>query len=464
MNPIKIIYNESCDTNTCFLSKEQEEAYELTPNTNYIKLKFGSLNSSVTKVIVNNNHDVDTLYLSKDLRFSAFIPPNTLMQLQKIDENCIEIGPIIGVFINSKKVAAMSEGKSDSVYEQISYAAKSLYGISCFFSSGDIDWEKRIVKAMVWNSSKWISRILPLPNVIYDRCFGSYGRIHAMEFRNKLGKEYKVINSIPKLAKLETINALRKNPALINSIPETSIYHSSKDIEEMLLIHPSVYLKPDALYKGKGIFRISKDNIRSYKVEHRLEEKNEIIYMPNLDTIDNLIGDYSVLGGGYLIQEEIKKASYHDYPFDFRLLYQKDWQGMWQPTGIAVRMGAPGSIITSPRSGGAVAEFSSVLKDTFQEDLNTDNGLYENVVRIGREVVKTIEKEFGDCVELGLDMTIDINRRIWIIEVNGKPLKVSLKWLNDQALMTRCYNRPLEYAVFLTGFVSANTELGGIKI
>jgi hypothetical protein len=151
-----------------------------------------------------------------------------------------------------------------------------------------------------------------------------------------------------------------------------------------------------------------------------------------------------------------------NYPFDFRLLYQKDWQGIWQPSGIAVRMGAPGSIITSPRSGGAVIHFSALLKDVFQEEITDKNGLYEQVVTIGREVANTIDIEFGDCVELGLDMTIDINKKVWIIEVNGKPLKVSLKWLNDRALMTRCYSRPIEYAVFLTGFKSADTEAGGV--
>lgn len=464
MKPVKFVYKESDLINTCYLTKEQEKIYNLDTSKKHIKMKFGSLHNYINKVIIDTNQDDNTIYLSIDLNSSVFIPSNTMLQLRQIGENYLEVGPLIGVFINAKKVAWLSEGKSDSVYEQISYAAKSLYGISSFFSHGDIDWEKKIVKAMLWEDSKWISSILPLPTVIYDRCFGSYGRTNGLKFRNKLGRDYKVINSMPKLAKLETISTLRKNPNLIDSIPETMTYRSSKDIEEMITKHRSIYLKPDALYKGKGIFRISKADNDGYKIEHRLDDSNEVFYMQNLDNIDTLINKYSALGGGYLIQEEIIKASYCDYPFDFRLLYQKDWQGVWQPTGIAVRMGAPGSIITSPRSGGAVIEFSKVLQQTFNEDIDAKNGLYEVVVNIGKEVVTTIEQDFGDCVELGLDMTIDVNRKVWIIEVNGKPLKVSLKWLNDLALMIRCYSRPVEYAVFLTGFTSADTELGGIKI
>jgi hypothetical protein len=460
MDCTKIIYKKT-DSNSCYLTGSQNKFYCNGDKDKNISIKFGSLTINLKKVVqVTNETDSNILYLSENLKSKIYIPDNSLLQIRKMKKSHIEIGPLVGVFINSKKVASLSEGKTDSVYEQISLAMNKLKGICCFFSAGDIDWEKRLVKGLVRDGSRWIAYILPLPTVIYDRCFGSFGRNHGVEFRKRLGNGYRIINSIPKLAKWETICALRKNPNLLESIPKTSIYNSYKDIEYALLTANSVYLKPDALYKGKGVYRVSKELNGGYKIENRTESKNEVRFLSNLDDIGKIIDHYAVLGGGYLIQEEIKKAYYKEYPFDFRLLYQKDWQGSWQPSGIAVRMGAPGSIITSPRSGGAVIEFSKVLIDTFQEDVNTKDGLYENVLSVGREIITTIEQEFGDCVELGLDMTIDINRKIWVIEVNGKPLKVSLKWLNNPALTTRCYSRPIEYAVFLTGFKSANTEAG----
>lgn len=461
MDCIKIIYRKS-DYNSCYLSDEQNEIYCTGDKDKNISISFGSLTINCKKVIEDiSEHDSNVLYLSEDLKSQIYIPNNFLLQIRKIQKNHVEIGPLVGIFINSKKIAALSEGKSDSVYEEISIAANKLRGLCCFFSVGDIDWSKRLVKAMTRNGSRWIPRILPLPTVIYDRCFGGYGRNHGIEFRKRLGAGFHVINSMPKLAKWETICALSKNLNLINSIPKTIIYKSYKDIEYSLKTSSSVYLKPDALYKGKGIYRVSRESNGMYKLEHRSEKHNEVTSLPTLYSIEDIISHYAVLGGGYLIQEEIKKASYKGYPFDFRLLFQKDWQGMWQPSGIAVRMGAPGSIITSPRSGGAVATFASVLKEVFHEEVTAKHGLYENVINIGREVANTIEHQFGDCVELGLDMTIDTNKKIWIIEVNGKPLKVSLKWLNDHALMTRCYSRPIEYCVYLSGFNSASTEAGG---
>lgn len=460
MDFIKIIYRKF-DHNCCCLTTTQNKLYCGNDRDNSIKIKFGSLNTNLKKIIMyTNESNSNILYLSEDLKSLINIPDNSLLQIRKLQQNYIEIGPLVGVFISSKKAAALSEDKTDSVYDQMSSAINKLKGICCFFSVGDIDWERKFVKGFVKEDSKWTAHILPLPTVIYDRCFGSYGRNHGIEFRKRLGSQYHVINSMPKLAKWETIRALRKNPRLLESIPQTSIYNSYKDLENALMTCDNVYLKPDALYKGKGVYRVSKESNGRFKIENRTTTENVVKFLDDLSGIDEIISHYSVIGGGYLIQEEIKKACYGEYPFDFRLLYQKNWQGSWQPSGIAIRVGALGSIITSPRSGGSVVEFSRVLKDTFGEGTDTKNGLYENVLSIGKEIVTTLEKEFGDCVELGLDMTIDINKKIWVIEVNGKPLKVSLKRLNDNALIARCYSRPIEYAVFLTGFKSADTEVG----
>ncbi|EYE89495.1 hypothetical protein Q428_02380 [Fervidicella metallireducens AeB] len=330
--------------------------------------------------------------------------------------------------------------------------------ICSFFSFGDIDWSKKLIKALILEDTKWVSRIMPIPTVIYDRCFGKYGRENSLKLRNALGKDFKIINSMPKLAKWETIMALRKNPKLLSHIPITSQYHSYEDVELALKKYKALYLKPDLLYKGKGVFKVSLDEKNNYIVEHRNTHDNEIIHLSNLKNLDMLLNKYRAAGGGYLIQKEIKKASFKGYPFDLRVLFQKNWKGLWVVSGIAVRLGA-GSIITSPRSGGAVEEISTILREVFQEDITESDGLYENLIDIGKSVVLAIEKEFGDCVELGLDMSIDVNGEIWIIEVNGKPLKVSLKWLNNPIIMDRCYNRPIEYAVFLTGFHSSDLEL-----
>lgn len=458
---VKIFYVESEYNKICYLTSEQLSYFGLSKQTEYLTLTVASIEVSLRVVITNKKTEVNELYLSRDVKNIICIPHESVLQIKKNDEDSLELGPIIGVFVNSTKIASICEEKEDEVYEMLADACKSMDGLCCFFSKGDIDWEKMLVKAMLREDNRYHSHIMPMPMVIYDRCFGNYGRNKGMEFRGRLGRDYHIVNSIPKLGKWETIKALSKNPFLIDTIPATVLYHSYTDVERVLENTKSVYLKPDLLYKGKGIFKVSRYFDDMYKVESRTETDNVEVHLPDLKSLDEMLNVYSAKGGGYLIQHEINKASFRGYPFDFRLLYQKNWEGEWKPSGIAVRMGAPGSIITSPRSGGAVEELPNVLKEVFGEDVNKKNGLYKKVIEIGREAAETIDREFGDCVELGFDMTIDTDGRVWIIEINGKPLKVSIKWLNNPRMLARCYKRPVEYAVYLTGFESSDTELGG---
>ncbi|MFL0269862.1 YheC/YheD family protein [Candidatus Clostridium radicumherbarum] len=459
-NYVKISYLESLDNYSCFLTNEQLKFFTLEDLSSPLFLTIGSSKLKLNKIISdNNNFNPNKLCFSKDLKRIIGIREGTSIQFRKLDKNHLEIGPLIGVFISTKKVANLINGSTDSVYEQLFSVSKNLNGMCCFFSIGDIDWNSKQIKALIFEDLKWKSCIIPLPKVIYDRCFGDYAHKHSTELRQRLGNGYSIINRIPKLGKWETITALNKNSALIESIPETVLFKQNDDIKRMLNKFHSVYFKPDLLYKGKGVFRISPGEGSSYIVEYRDADNNVNVVkcLDNLDNLKDLIMDYSIKGGGYIIQKEIHKAAYKNVPFDFRLLYQKNWKGTWEPTGISVRMGAEGSVITSPRSGGSVEQFSTILKEVFNEDISTKGGLYERVIKIGREVAQTIDREFGDCVELGLDMTIDMDSKIWIIEVNGKPLKVSLKWLNDPQIINRAYNRPVEYAIYLTGFKSADT-------
>lgn len=464
IDTVKIHYIKSERKKTCYLSHEQMIYFGLDDTKDTLNLSFGFINMELQKLISSDpDPDMHKIYLSDDLESCMFIPNHATLQIKKISSDQLELGPLIGIFINEKNINYINSGKSVASYNQYSAACKSLYGLCCLFSIENIDWDNNTIDGLIKNNNRWINTTLPLPKVIYDRNVKK--RIDGIELRERLDGKCHIINCFPKLGKIETIESLSKNPALINFIPETIPYRSSADVENKLQYCPCLYVKPNSLSKGKGIYRISINNTSNseYVLDYRNKDSNHTVYLQNIDDLEQYVSQYSTKGGGYIIQNEIKKASFRGNPFDFRLLYQKNWQGEWIASGIAVRMGAPGSVITSPRSGGSVALFQTVLKEVFNEDISTPNGLYENVISIGREIALAIEHEFGDCVELGLDMTIDINRKIWIIEVNGKPLKVSLKWLKNPSLISRCNKRPIEYAVYLTGFKSADTGLGGLR-
>lgn len=456
---IKITYMDSEDKQTCYMTTEQCKYFGLNDTMEYINLALGSANVHLKKVTVDSDKmSSNRLYLSKDIKGQLYIEQGTVLQIRKIDDEHLEVGPYIGIFVNQENIKSLINGKSVNEYLQFNAACKSLYGSTCFFSIKNIDWDRKLVQGLVRQNSGWVVQILPLPKIIYDRNSENNSRAESIELRKRLKDICQILNPMPKLAKWETIKAIEKNPKLVSIIPATIRYKDSNDLENSLKVYPFLYLKPDSLSKGKGIFRVSKNQNKKYRVEYRTPEQNHNVSLESLKDLEILMSQYSKKGGGYIIQREIYKAAFRGDSFDIRALFQKDFQGVWQLSGAAGRISGKGSIITSPRSGGAVEDLETILKEVFNESYKTSNGLYQNIVRLGREICLSIDKEFGDCIELGLDMAIDKNRRIWLIEANGKPAKVSLKRLGNPEIMARCSRRPIEYAVKLTGFVSEDTH------
>jgi hypothetical protein len=459
VDKIRINYVDLQDIETCYLTIEQLKKYNLNNAAEYLILTIGTVSIRLKRLVLRSNEiSTDKLYLSKDLEDKLHIDEGKVLQIKKVDGEHFEIGPYIGIFINQAKIESLMYGAEISEYIQFDSACKHLYGLCCFFSIENIDWEKNLIHGLMYINGEWILKTCLLPKIIYDRNVENNCRVESIELRKRLCDKCQVLNNIAKLAKWETINAINQNEDLSNLMPQTIQCNSTKDVEDVLKKYPSLYLKPDALSKGKGIYKITKKINNQYKVEYRTAEENHVLTLNHIEDLEQLFNRYSEKSGGYIIQEEINKALFRGNPFDLRLLFHKDYSGSWKLSGTAARIAAKGSIITSPRSGGIVEDFSVVLKETFNEDASVKDGIYDKLVYFGREVCTSIEKVFGNCVELGLDMAVDINRRIWLIEVNGKPLKVSLKRLDNPEIMARCSRRPIEYAVKLTGFASWDTN------
>lgn len=455
INKLKIKYLNSNNVLTCYLTDNHISNLELNSESDYMIISAGSITLRLKKIIVKSNElNPKILYLSEDLKNLIYIPEGTVFQIKTLSSDRLELGPIIGIFIPEEDINNLIRGKIINSYIHFTFTCKSLNGLCCFFSTGNIDFINNTVKGIVRQNSKWILSTFPLPKVIYDQNHRINSRMYSIDLRKRLGKEYNILNTMARLKKWETIRTLGKFPKLAKFIPKTTLYKSILDLENSLRDNSSVYLKPNFLSKGKGIFRVTKISEIKYRVEYRTNEENHVATLNSLYDINKLLFQYFFIGKGYIIQQEIKKALFRGKAFDLRVLYQKDYQGEWQPSGISTRISALGSIITSPRSGGTVKDFSTILNEVFNETLSTEHGLYQDILLLGRKVCLAIESAFGNCVELGLDIAIDIHGHIWIIEVNGKPLKLSLKRLNDPELIYKINSRPIEYAAYLLGFES----------
>lgn len=359
--------------------------------------------------------------------------------------------PFVGIFVSDWETGNLSRGKcSNSHYYDYARTAYELGGLCCFFSISNIVWEQRLVMGWVLKNGDWTPLILPIPTVIYDRCFGPQAQTDSSELRANLARfqKYAVINAMPKLKKWETYELLNNLPDKEFCLPMTAVYSNPKQVARVVASLRRVYLKPDALSRGEGVYRITRVDL-GYVIEHRGKKGNEVRFVKNLKSLDKLLAPYYGRGGGYLIQEEVPLSKYENNKFDMRVLCQKDDRGTWTVAGVAVRVSAPKSIITSPRSGGTVQTWRRVLNSVFHQDESSSGGVNEKIFNAAMKICQAVEERYGCCVELGLDIGVDDVGRVWLIEVNGKPLKVSLEMLGEAELTESIFLDPIRYACYL---------------
>lgn len=370
------------------------------------------------------------------------------------------LGPLVGIFINEEKLQALLSGKSDRIYRRFAQVLENNSGLAVFFSLKRVAINAGEVKGIVLQTRKgkrlWAETLLPLPAVIYDRCFGQNGKSESKLLREKCicyEKSIRIINALPKLGKIQIYNLCMQDHELKASLPRWDILNK-ENAEVLLPQYDSAYVKPDSLYKGKGVTKIARIS-KGYLVEQRHQTENYKHICSNVDEVLKDLEPYLEDFGHLVIQESIPLRKYNQHPFDLRLLLQKDKKGRWQQTGLAARIAGEDSIISSPRSGGSVEHFDTVMKGLSKE---SKRKILENMWRFSLKMANTIDEKIGLYAELGFDLGIDDTGKLWLIEINGKPLKVSIDRLKDHLITVKAYERPLQYAIYLAGFRSEKAE------
>ncbi|NLZ93963.1 MAG: YheC/YheD family protein [Firmicutes bacterium] len=435
--------------NEIILSGKQQIA--LTTGTYLIKAGLRSINCRV-KVSYDKNSYVNKLKLEAKIAAALLLPTQNTVNI-RIENGEIELVPFLGVFISESKAARLLSGGWDSVYWRFQQWTQAIHGFVYFFTISGINWEQRKVQGYYFNREKvWVSKEFPLPYVIYDRCFGKDGREASYLLRQLVEANelpITVYNSVVKIAKYETYEHLSKYPHLRDALPEYAWYEQTK-LLSLMKEHQNVYLKPDRLYKGQGVIRVSQAET-GYSIEYRSEQGNEVLNLPDEDSFIAKLEELIAGEQNYLMQVGIDLATFFGNRFDVRVMLQKKTPDCWSVTGINARIAATDSVITSPRSGGNVLRVSEVLNWLFPHDAEK---IIENIIQLTCSMGEALEEKFGFLGELGVDLGVDKNGNVKLIEVNGKPLKVSFTRMRDRGL-----NKEINYAPMLLGFALAGCEV-----
>lgn len=199
-------------------------------------------------------------------------------------------------------------------------------------------------------------------------------------------------------------------PNLREYLPETMLF-SPQAFTEMIERYSVLFLKPDLGMKGQGIMKVTLEDdnyvIRTASKKHFYDDPEKAS-----EKLQQLIGDKR-----YLVQQGIDLIRIKDNPIDFRALLHLKPNGKWKFFGIMGKVAAPNRFVTNHSSGGKAIRLFQALEVTKEEGVEWE----ERIKKLSGTIARAMKQHFPNITELGLDIAIDTNQRIWLLEANTKP-------------------------------------------
>lgn len=320
------------------------------------------------------------------------------------------------------------------------------------FTPMDVNTGKELIHAMIYDpaSGKWSRKWRAFPNMIYDRCRIQRSSRFEQLLRFRSRYNHLTFLNRPLRNKWTIHQTFSQKTRFRQHMPETVLYQSSSDLLRMLKTNPVVYVKPINGTGGRGILRIErlKEGQSLYDIQGR--RQNRQIISPRKVTLSKLeaIIRQWCAGGRFLVQQGIPLrlpgGRFHDY----RMLVQKNGQGVWELTGIAGRVGAARSVTSNLHGGGHAVRAEVLLKEWLGSAEKADKAM-KSAEKLGLEAAAFLEESFGTLCELALDLAIDRQGRIFVLEVNPKPAREVFARTGDSSTYRTALVRPLEYALWV---------------
>ncbi|KAB2954201.1 YheC/YheD family protein [Heliorestis acidaminivorans] len=364
-------------------------------------------------------------------------------------EGALLLGPLIGILANRKKGKKYSWSAH---LKETQRHARRLGITAPVFAVQDISWEEKTVEAVYLQSGTWVRKIFPLPKVLYNRILKRSMENHpeVVEGKEKFEKLGVTLFNPCYLDKWETHKHLMENEEAKAILPETILINEPEEIWPLLTKYRLIYLKPIHGTHGYGIYRIGIRSTGGYYFQSR--NKSNFGPVLSKETIEVKVKRL-LDKAKYVAQQGLRLATVRRAPFDIRLLVQKDGKSNWQITKAFGRVAAPGRFTSNLSQGGTAMGIRNTLAASTAGRKRKRTLLIKEMRRWGIKLPLLLEegsgKNFG---ELGLDLAVDRNGKVWLLEINSKPRKRLSTEEGDPEQVRLSLERPLVYGRLLDGF------------
>jgi len=313
------------------------------------------------------------------------------------------------------------------------------------FSPQDVGKTTKRVNGFVpLGSGGWKRKSFPYPDVVIDRY--RYTPTQAFKDYVAFRKENLFIYANNRLAnKWKVHQVLWANEQMHKWLPETWDYSRAK-VKEMLRKYPVIFLKPSNGTGGRGILKVvCKDG--AYHLTGR--DKQRVKKAAVCRTVSSLFAwvEKWKANQKFIVQQGLSIDLLPKRTVDLRLLIQKNEDGKWSITGQGIRIGKEKSVTSNLHGGGQAIAANDFLLPRF--GVQKTHEILAQCHELAHQTAITIEDHFGRMIELGLDIGIDTDGRVWLIEVNPKPGRDIFRALGQTNRFHQSIRRPIQYAIYL---------------
>jgi hypothetical protein len=152
----------------------------------------------------------------------------------------------------------------------------------------------------------------------------------------------------------------------------------------------------------------------------------------------------------YVVQQGIRLIEIDDCPIDFRFHMTKNGRNEWVAAGIGAKKAGKGSVTTHVRTGGQLLTPEQVLREVYG---SRGDHLLEKMKDAAVRLAESIERNFSYSLgELGLDLGIDQNEKIWMFEANSKPGRTIFKHPSLKEQGKEISSNLFEHCLYLSRF------------
>ncbi len=303
------------------------------------------------------------------------------------------------------------------------------------FKSSGIDRRNRRIKGIFLKNGEWVKAETPMPDAVYNRCYTD--SMKTVEGLGEIIGRRRIFNEFTLFGKYVIFRVLSKSKKLKHlAIP--TIKYSNEALIRLLNHQGAALIKPSKGSLGSHVYKITvENNIYKAYLHSTLSPR----------TFEKAESLFNFLAGimkwkSFIIQPFINFIRLNGHMFDMRLLIQKNGRGIWEVTADASRVCYRSSFVSNLVY--ALKGVEEVLSGTKYEEV-----LLPYLKKVSIQVATILEASLCHLGEISIDFGIDIDGRLWIIEINGKPDKLMFQQFNSE-IFEKTFRTPIEYALYLS--------------